>query len=128
MINFVTNKLMSANINLESCRDIEKQYCATETATIIWNAKIQEECKYARGREVIGEKSGSVIVSDQGELAVNIIGTVTACNTEMWETQQDLLIIINNVTNITHPTAHEKNFFHESGQSHTDRRSVSCLR
>ena len=65
---------------------------------------------------MIGEKIGSVIISEQGELAVNIIGKDSAGDTEMWETQQDLLIIINNVTNITHPTAHEKNFFHESGQ------------
>ena len=115
-INFVT-KLMSANVNLESCRDIEKQYCVTETATVIWNVKIQEECKCARGKKVIGEKSGSVIVSEQDELVVNIIGKVIACKTKMWKTQEDLLIIINNVTNIIHPTAHENIFFHESGQS-----------
>ena len=43
--------------------------------------KNQEERKYARGKEVIEEKSGSVIVSEQGELAVKIVGKVTACNT-----------------------------------------------
>ena len=59
VVNFVTNKLMSANINLESCTNIEKQYCVTETATVIWNDILQEECKYTRGTDVIGEKSGS---------------------------------------------------------------------
>ena len=108
---------MSASINLESCTNIEKQYCVTETATVIWNDKLQEECKYTRGTDVIGEKSGLIIVSEQGELAVNIIGKITACHTEMWETEQELLIIINNMTTITSPTQHEHNYFHQTRQT-----------
>ena len=53
---------MSANINLESCTNMEKQYCVTEIATVIWNDKLQEKCKYTRGTDVIGEKNGSIIV------------------------------------------------------------------
>ena len=34
----------------------------------------------------------------------------------MWETEQDLLIIINNITTITSPTQHEHNYFHQTGQ------------
>ena len=118
---------MSSNINLENCREFEKQYCITETSTVIWSEKIQDECRYNRGREVIAEKSKSFVESEQGQLAVKITGKVKECNLEMWATQQDMLIIIDNEITIISPIEHGHNFLHSSRSSYQTTNEIAMI-
>ena len=68
---------------------MEKQYCITETSAVIWSEKIQDECRFSRGTELIAEKSKSFVMSKHEVLVVTITDKVKECNLEMWTTQQN---------------------------------------
>jgi hypothetical protein len=104
--NFHSSKLMSANINLESCNHFEKMHCATEGAIVVWNEAIATNCGYVAGNMIVAEVSNNIIVSEQGQLAVVMTGKVeTHCGQNLETTDQDMLILRHEIFKVVeHPT------------------------
>lgn len=109
--NFNSLKLMSSNVNLESCVNLETMHCLVDGATIIWSETIKEKCGYTEGKKVTAEiSSNGMMISEQGQFAVVMVKESTHCGKKLWETDQDMLIykhpasIHNAVVNVTHPT------------------------
>ena len=105
---------------------MKKQYCITETSTVIWSEKIQDECRYSRGREVIAVKSKSFVVSE-GEFALTITGKVKQCKLEMWASQQDMLIIIDNETTIISPIEHGNDYSHSARSNYQMTNEIAMI-
>ena len=64
-------------------------------------------------------------MSEQGELAVT--SKAKQCNLEMWTTQQDMFIIIDNETTLINPIEHGNDYLHSSRSNYQTTNKIAMI-
>jgi hypothetical protein len=120
IFNFHSKRIMSSNINLAQCTDMNQQSCITGSSTIIWEQQITHICAYTEGDTMTAEQCGNDIVSDQGQLAVTITTKKHLCDLLLWETNQDLFLHVDNYSSpVINPQAKVNTYLRRTDHDHT---------